>query len=283
MHTYPFHAGDYLKDTAHWTEHDKLVQVKEGLLYDLAYRRLLDFYYGQEAGIPNKSQWVAIQIRMLAHVELVGRVLKEKFDLVDNVWHQKRADAEISKYQKRVDANRKNGLSGGRKPSGQPTDNPLGSKPRTRTRTKNHIDTPLPPGGFEGFDRFWSVYPRKVGKPKAIAAFAAALARGASADDVVAGLQHHLPMWAVKKASGEGDKIPHPSTWLNRDGWNDEVMPVGAPAGPGFVAPAETAYQASQRNAVAQLTGGLASRRPTALPLPTTKELPHADARPVLG
>jgi hypothetical protein len=95
----------------------------------------------------------------------------------------------------------------------------------TSTRVKR---TPPTPQGGSAFGDFWELHPRKVGKPKAEKAFAAAVARGAKPDEILAGLKRHLPGWAAKKAAGEGNLIPHPTTWLNRDGWNDEVMPDAA-------------------------------------------------------
>jgi uncharacterized protein YdaU (DUF1376 family) len=217
MHTYPWHLGDYLKDCAHLTDEE-----------DLAYRRLMDLYYTQEGPIPNKTQWVAKRIRMVGRETAVASVLREFFQLngvgTAGYWHQKRCDAEIAKYQKRVVANQENGKKGGRKPNPNPPGNPLGSKPEPRTRTKK---TPLPPQVGEWFECFWNEHPRKVGKPNALKAYVAALARGATAEVILAGLRRHLPTWNAKKQAGEGDKIPHPSTWLNRDGWNDEVLATG--------------------------------------------------------
>lgn len=216
MHTYPWHVGDFLKDCAHLNDTE-----------ELAYRRLIDLYYTQEGPIPNRTQWVAKRIRLVGQETIVGSVLREFFDLkgdgVQGLWHQKRCDAEITKYQKRADANRKNGQLGGRKPIGEPVDNPMGSKPRTRT--KNHRKTPLPPEGEVAFGLFWNTYPRKVGKPKALIAFAAALARAATAELIMAGLKRHLGCEQWQDLT----KVPHPTTWLNRDGWNDEV--VSSPGG----------------------------------------------------
>lgn len=135
MHTYPMHVGDYLKDTAHFDQDPATVSVPVGLVRDLAYRRLLDLYYSREQAIPNKTHWVATHVRLLAYADIVGSVLKEKFELREGHWHQKRTDEEIVKYQKRVVANQENGKKGGRKPSDNRPGNPLGSKPRTRTNT----------------------------------------------------------------------------------------------------------------------------------------------------
>jgi uncharacterized protein YdaU (DUF1376 family) len=230
MHHYPWHPGDYQLATNHWSELRVKVECEVGLLHDLAYRRLIDLYYGLGGPIPDKTQWVATRVRMLAHVEIVGLVLKEKFTREPGFWRNDKCDKEIARYRKRVVANQKNGKLGGRKPTGNPPANPLGSKPRTKNHKPN---TPLPPEAGGSWEVFWNEHPRKVGKPTAQKAFAAALARGAKPEDILVGMKKHMPVWNAKKAAGEGEKIPHPSTWLNRDGWNDEVMPEGGGPGDG--------------------------------------------------
>lgn len=71
------------------------------------------------------------------------------------------------------------------------------------------------------FDLFWSAYPRKVGKQKARAKFTAALKR-ASAETIIAGVQR----LALDLNLPEKQFIPHPTTWLERDGWEDEPLPA---------------------------------------------------------
>lgn len=68
------------------------------------------------------------------------------------------------------------------------------------------------------FELFWKRYPRKVGKPEAERQFRAALRR-ATFTAIAFGLERHLPAWQ----RSERRFIPHPATWLRRDGWNDEV------------------------------------------------------------
>lgn len=72
------------------------------------------------------------------------------------------------------------------------------------------------------FPEFWATYPRKVGKPKALAAYRSALTR-ATADAIRDGLAAQLPTWTDPRY------IPHPTTWLNRDGWNDQPAPMSGP------------------------------------------------------
>lgn len=76
----------------------------------------------------------------------------------------------------------------------------------------------------EEFDRFWSVYPRKVGKEKALAAFAKVEVPLQVLLDAL-DKQVRSPQW--KKDNGEF--IPHPATWLNGKRWEDEVSSVSAP------------------------------------------------------
>jgi DNA-binding transcriptional ArsR family regulator len=95
------------------------------------------------------------------------------------------------------------------------------------------------PSMGEAFDQFWLVYPRRVGKRKAQVAFEHARNR-APVSDIVAG----AVMLAADPNLPETQFIPHPTTWLNRDGWNDEPMPTRdgkstRPVGAGFVSNTE--------------------------------------------
>lgn len=83
------------------------------------------------------------------------------------------------------------------------------SKPRTRTRTETGL-----------FEQFWSVYPKKKNKGKAELAFAKL-----AMDDEL--LQTILQAVEVASQSDDwrksnGQFIPHPSSWLNARGWEDE-------------------------------------------------------------
>lgn len=140
MHHYPFHPGDYMLDTAHLEP-----------LEDLAYRRLIDFYYISEAPIPLETESVSRRLRLGS--EVVSKVLTEFFDKQEDGWHQARCDAEIVAYKARADRARQNGKGGGRpktqgkKPSRnppgsqqEPSGNPAetGSKANQEPVTKNH-------------------------------------------------------------------------------------------------------------------------------------------------
>jgi len=71
------------------------------------------------------------------------------------------------------------------------------------------------------FDAFWGVYPRKVGKTKALKVWVKL-----SKVDRAAALQalpEHVTMWRVKQVAAEF--IPHPTSWLNGRRWEDELLP----------------------------------------------------------
>jgi len=90
MHYYQFHIGDYVSHTRHLS-----------LLEDLAYRRLLDFYYLHEQ--PIKQRDIARQIGMRDHEQDVLTVLNEFFLSTDAGFVSPRADKEIAHYHQKVE------------------------------------------------------------------------------------------------------------------------------------------------------------------------------------
>lgn len=93
------------------------------------------------------------------------------------------------------------------------------TKPK-RTRKPNY-DVDL-------FNRFWEVYPRKVGKPKCLNWFKTHNVNEEFLGDIIKAvkLQKTSVDWnKVGRDNGvKGAYIPHPLTWLNRGGWNDELQ-----------------------------------------------------------
>ena len=71
------------------------------------------------------------------------------------------------------------------------------------------------------FDEFWAACPRKVGKQKARTKFAAAVKRAGNPRPVIDGMKR----FAADSNLPEKRFIPHPTTWLERDGWEDEPLP----------------------------------------------------------
>lgn len=96
---------------------------------------------------------------------------------------------------------------------------------KVRKKFAESSDNPVPvpqpvPQEQKAFDQFWAIYPRKVGKRVALNAFARAVSR-ASPTAIVDGAQR----LAEDPNLPESRFIPHPTTWLNRDGWDDDPLP----------------------------------------------------------
>ena len=90
---------------------------------------------------------------------------------------------------------------------------PTSPKPSLEPSVKTNISS--------DFEKFYNVYPRKVGKQAALKAFAKALAV-ASVDEILSGALRYgndanLPV--------DENFIPHPATWLNGGRWEDGPLP----------------------------------------------------------
>lgn len=125
------------------------------------------------------------------------------------------------------------------KPSAHPADE------REGTQEPLFVDPP-PPG--PRFDDFWALYPRRVGKRKAEQAWNDALKRG-KATTILAAAQTRVAWWA--KARKSVNMIPYPATWLNRDGWADEIEPVPVD-GKASLTQAQANFEVVQRTEVEQ-------------------------------
>lgn len=72
------------------------------------------------------------------------------------------------------------------------------------------------------FEEWWATYPRKVGKGKAVKDWQRAMKR--TDNHTLINASRRLA--AFHEAEGTDPRfIPHPSTWLNRDGWDDDLTP----------------------------------------------------------
>lgn len=77
------------------------------------------------------------------------------------------------------------------------------------------------PAPADTFDEFWAAYPNKVGKRHAHKAYAAAIKRGATAEQLLTATHAHAAHWRADKTGKKW--IPHPTTWLNGDRYDDEL------------------------------------------------------------
>lgn len=73
----------------------------------------------------------------------------------------------------------------------------------------------------KGFDEFWKAYPKKVGKQEAKRAWERMNGNRPELISIVAKIDQLKTSDQWKKQNGQF--IPHPATWINRGGWDDEV------------------------------------------------------------
>lgn len=90
MHYYSHHIGDFQRDTASLSDADTL-----------AYLRLLWMYYDTEQPLPNDTKKLAFRIG--SNSDAVQMLLETFFTLENDVWTQKRCDAEIATYHAKSD------------------------------------------------------------------------------------------------------------------------------------------------------------------------------------
>ncbi len=122
MHYYQFHIGDYASHTRHLS-----------LMEDLAYRRLLDYYYLHEKAISQRD--IARQIGMREHEQDVLTVLNEFFVSAEEGFISPRADKEIQQYKEFIEA----GKRGAAKRWAKAGDSPPNSPPNAGLiPTNNH-------------------------------------------------------------------------------------------------------------------------------------------------
>jgi hypothetical protein len=75
------------------------------------------------------------------------------------------------------------------------------------------------------FDRFWSVYPRKVGRAKARSTWLRLAPSDETVKAILAAVERakKSPQWQ----DDGGRYIPHPTTWLAQERWTDELDAQG--------------------------------------------------------
>lgn len=218
MYYFPFHPGDYLRHTAHLSNEE-----------DLTYRRLLDMYYDTEQPIPLETQSVSRRLRV--GFQSVENVLNEFFERTEKGWINRRCEMEIREYHLMCNRNRSNGKLGGRpkKTQSVATGNPdiTQTKPNQEPITKNQ--EPIKPSSATGvavlytkaFLTFWGMYPNRKNKGAAFKAFKKL--KPEEYPLIKAGLESAKKSSAWQKDNGQF--VPHPATWLNARGWEDEDVP----------------------------------------------------------
>lgn len=101
---------------------------------------------------------------------------------------------------------------------GEANDKQTESKNKNKDKKKNKNKIKDKCLTREDFDLFWDLYPRKVGKPKAMEAF---MRLDVDLETILEAVRKQSTSQEWTKDNGQF--IPHPTTWLNRKGWEDEL------------------------------------------------------------
>jgi len=131
VHFYEFNIKSYHAETAHLTE-----------LEDLAYRRLLDFYYDTQQPIPNNIPLLTRRLRLGS--EFIESVLQEFFLLQEDGWHNEHCDEKIAKYCAFIERQKTNGSKGGRGKDASAKPNKPKPLPKRSTGLQPLPTKPLP-------------------------------------------------------------------------------------------------------------------------------------------
>jgi hypothetical protein len=78
------------------------------------------------------------------------------------------------------------------------------------------------------FDEFWSLYPRKVEKQKALAAWEGVIKRGSDPSEVIQATNNYIQQ--IKVNETETKFIKHPSSFFNKDTWKDYLSTSISPS-----------------------------------------------------
>lgn len=138
------------------------------------------------------------------------------FQHKDGKWHHKRIDFELFESTRRSDAakNRAEKASKARWGNDPP---PITKPPKEKNEP---VSTPE-------FERFWSLYPKKLSKLDAIKAFGQV-----KAAEHMAEIEKTLA-WQVKSldwTKERGQYVPHAGTWLRAKRWEDQAPGTSKPA-----------------------------------------------------
>ena len=144
MHYFNFHIGDYKSHTSHLS-----------IIEDIAFRRLLDYYYLHEK--PIKQRDIARQIGMREHEQDVLTVLNEFFLSTDEGFVNPRADKEIAKFKEFAEAGKRGaakrwGTNGEANSPPNPTPIATNNQEPITINHKPDIDICPPSGGLPNCD-----------------------------------------------------------------------------------------------------------------------------------
>jgi uncharacterized protein YdaU (DUF1376 family) len=236
MNYFKFHIGDYAKKCG------RLSMLEHG-----AYTQLIQACYDRERfpTLDEAIDW--IWARSDEEVAAVKFVLGRFFTFEDGVYVQSRIKDEINAYNAvcaknaeiatEREAKRKNNkrdaneASTERAPSvhEESTNRHLTTNHKPLTINQEPNKPPYPPPGGDGFEEFWELYPKKVGKAAAAKAWRKLKPDVGKQAVMLEALSVHVASESWRKDGGQF--VPNPATWINGARWEDEVQASPVVAG----------------------------------------------------
>ncbi len=224
----PLYTGDYVRDTQH------LSCSEHGI-----YLKLLMHCWDQKGPVPLDERKLCgiVNARSGDEIEALRRVLGEYFVRMADGWYNPRMMRQVQAVEalsnNRAVAGRLGGLARAAKASKQVLSKCQASakqEPVTPTPTSNIKTKPKNTcsSGDELFPKFWSIYPRRVGKEQARKAWAKLKAD----DDLLARILKAVEEQKRSEGWKDVQYIPHPATWLNGHRWEDELVTTSSNAEP---------------------------------------------------
>lgn len=163
--------------------------------------------------LPTDRAATVLNVAQAAEMDLSG--VGTPVVAVDDSRNTRESVASVHRLEQRNRGTGEKELSAEQLPDALPLElPPVDAKPKRAT-----TDT-------AAFDRWWSTYPRKVGKGDARKAWVKA-AKLASVDVLVAAAERYRDDPVRKRAEPQFTK--HPATWLNGECWHDEPDTAAAP------------------------------------------------------
>ena len=221
----PLYIGDYLADTS------RLTTEQHG-----AYLLLIMDYW--RSGKPPDNDQVLAQICKLSPDAWSNAkaMLKQYFVIEDGFWIHKRIESEITSANENKDKRHERALKGAKArwdnatsnasstqqamliecPSPSPSPSPLSTTDNKTTLSSKQDD--------RGFETFWEMYPKKVGKKAAQNAW-----RKIDSPITTLDLIREALLWqklSEQWLKDNGQFIPNPQTYLNQGRWLDQKIEV---------------------------------------------------------
>ena len=109
-------------------------------------------------------------------------------------------------------------------PAGQPSNQPTSNQQLTTNKNEKNErkkNKSTSTGYTNEFEKFWSSYPKKVGKGAAFKTWKSLNGTRPEVDEIVRVIEKQKQSEQWKKQGGQF--IPNPQTWLNQERWLDEL------------------------------------------------------------